>query len=86
MAETKSWILTDTEAGIWTESIELTADDIGTAGASVRKRVLRGGLSDGVEVIEVDNGEFSYTILPTRGMDPWEPENSVPERSRTRKR
>ena len=71
MAETKSWILTDTDAGVWTETLELTAGDIGAAGASVRKRVLRGGLSDGVDIIEVDNGEFRYTVLPTRGMGIW---------------
>lgn len=35
---------------------------------SVVKRTLRGGLSEGVEVVDVDNGLFSFTILPTRGM------------------
>lgn len=67
----KSWVLTDRSKGIWVEELELTAEDLGCAGASVRKRVLRGGLSDGVDVIEVDNGQFSFTILPTRGMGIW---------------
>jgi galactose mutarotase-like enzyme len=67
----KSWVLTDRSKGIWVEELELTTEDLGGAGASVRKRVLRGGLSDGVDVIEVDNGQFSFTILPTRGMGIW---------------
>jgi hypothetical protein len=67
----KSWVLTDRATDTCVESLELTADDLGCAGASVRKRVLRGGLSDGVDVIEVDNGEFSFTVLPTRGMGIW---------------
>jgi galactose mutarotase-like enzyme len=66
-----SWVLTDRDQGIWVEELLLTAEYIGAPGASVRKRVLRGGLSDGVEVIEVDNGEFSFTVLPTRGMGIW---------------
>ena len=64
-------ILTDTSQGIWVDEFERTEQDIGYAGASIRKRVLRGGLTDGVEVVEVDNGEFAYTILPTRGMGIW---------------
>ena len=35
------------------------------------KRTLRGGLSDGVDVIEVDNGRFRFTVIPTRGMGLW---------------
>ena len=66
-----SWVLTDRDEGIWVEDLDLTEKDIGCAGASVRKRVLRGGLSDGVEVIEIDNGQFSFTVLPTRGMGIW---------------
>ena len=71
MAEMKSWVLTDTAQGKWEESLELGSADIGAPDAGVRKRVLRGGLSDGVEVVEVDNGEMSFTILATRGMGIW---------------
>ncbi len=66
-----SWILTDTSSGTWIDAIELTEDEIGFSGASVRKRALRGGLTDGVDIIEVDNGDFSFTTLPTRGMGIW---------------
>lgn len=36
---------------------------------SARRRVLRGGKQEGVDVIEVDNGRMSFTIVPTRGMN-----------------
>jgi galactose mutarotase-like enzyme len=71
MAAPRTWLLTDTDQGIWVETLDLDADDIGAPGASVRKRVLRGGLTDGVEAIEVDNGQFRFTVLPTRGMGLW---------------
>jgi hypothetical protein len=35
---------------------------------SIVKRTLRGGLRDGVEVVEVDNGRLRLTLVPTRGM------------------
>ena len=38
---------------------------------SVRKQTLRGGRSDGVERIILDNGALSVDILPTRGMGIW---------------
>lgn len=38
---------------------------------SVRSYTLRGGLQDGVSVVEVDNGELSFAVLPTRGMGIW---------------
>ena len=37
----------------------------------IKKRVLRGGPGDGVDVIEVHNGALSFSILPTRGMGIW---------------
>lgn len=42
----------------------------------VSLRTLRGGLSDGVELIEVDNGRMKLSILPTRGMGVWRAELS----------
>lgn len=66
-----SWVLTDTSKHIWVESLNLSAADLGIRGfpsAGIRKYTLRGGLCDGVDVIEVNNGVMSITILPTRGM------------------
>jgi hypothetical protein len=37
----------------------------------IEKRTLRGGRRDGVDLIELDNGAFSFSILPTRGMSLW---------------
>ena len=34
----------------------------------VVRETLSGGLSDGVELIHVDNGQLAFTVIPTRGM------------------
>lgn len=39
---------------------------------SVTKRTLRGGLSEGVEVIDIHNGKLQFSVLPTRGMGLWQ--------------
>lgn len=69
----KTWTLTDVDAGIYVEQITLGPDQVGGSarGYSVTKRRLRGGLSDGVDVIEVDNGTFRFVVIPTRGMGIW---------------
>ena len=38
---------------------------------SVKSYTLRGGLQDGVQVVEVNNGKLSFAVLPTRGMGIW---------------
>ena len=69
---TKSWKLTDTRAGVFVEQLKIGPEDVsGAKGFSLAKRTLRGGLSDGVDVIHVDNGTFSFDVLPTRGMGLW---------------
>ncbi|MCL2118710.1 MAG: aldose 1-epimerase family protein [Planctomycetaceae bacterium] len=40
-------------------------------GVKLVKRRLVGGVSDGVDILEVDNGRFAMTILLTRGMGIW---------------
>src|ERR1700730_2059017 len=35
---------------------------------SVRTTVLHGGKQEGVELIAIDNGKLSITLIPTRGM------------------
>jgi hypothetical protein len=37
----------------------------------VAKRTLRSGLSQGVEIVEIDNGRLKCVIMPTRGMGIW---------------
>ena len=38
---------------------------------SVRLRTCRGGRSEGVQVVELDNGQMVIDVLPTRGMGIW---------------
>lgn len=75
---TKNWLLTDVEQDVHVEQCCLgprdVAPDVGAAGGvpfQVCKRTLRGGLRDGVEIVEVDNGAICVTVLPTRGMGLW---------------
>jgi hypothetical protein len=71
----QSWVLTDVAHRIWKESFIVGPGDnlklAGSAGWLVKKYTLRGGLSDGVDVVEVNNGKLSVSILPTRGMGLW---------------
>ncbi len=69
----KTWILTDADSDTYVEQLRLGPRDVGGAaeGYSVRKRTLRGGLRDGVDAVEIDNGSLSFTVLPTRGMGIW---------------
>ncbi len=71
----KTALLTDAAEGIWVESFDWRESAEmrlgGSRDWSIRKRTLRGGLSDGVDVVEVNNGSLSLSILPTRGMGLW---------------
>ena len=71
----KSLVLTDTDSGIHLDHGELRPDSLlslrGSQNWSIVWRTLRGGLSDGVDVVEIDNGQLSFSILPTRGMGIW---------------
>jgi galactose mutarotase-like enzyme len=69
----QTWTITDVEQDIFVEHISLSADQIAgrASGYSVSKRTLRGGLREGVDVIEVNNGRFRFVAIPTRGMGLW---------------
>src|SRR5689334_25120706 len=74
MTRYKSWTLTDTLNDVWLDSFAVGNDALRLATPhdwSVRKRTLRGGLRDGVDVVEVHNGALSFTVLPTRGLALW---------------
>jgi hypothetical protein len=68
----KSWTICDATTGEYADSLELEPGNLSAAAAvaavRVSKRTLHGGLSDGVDVIEVDNGAIRFGVLPTRGM------------------
>jgi hypothetical protein len=70
----KTWTLTDVANDVWLDSFAVSNDSLRLATPhdwSIRKRTLRGGLRDGIDLIEVHNGALSYAVLPTRGMGLW---------------
>jgi hypothetical protein len=71
----KSVVLTDVAEGVWSDTFELRESaDLRLAEAGnwcIRKRTLHGGVSAGVDVVELHNGALSVSILPTRGMGLW---------------
>ncbi len=74
MSDARTWILTDVDTRTWLDALDVDADtcavDAGE-GWSIRKRTLHGGLTEGVDIVDVDNGALSFTVLPTRGMGVW---------------
>src|SRR6516165_6508104 len=74
MMRYKSWVLTDVLNDVWLDSFAVGNDSLRLATPhdwSIRKRTLRGGLRDGIDLIEVHNGNLSFAVLPTRGMGLW---------------
>ncbi|MEI8351837.1 MAG: aldose 1-epimerase family protein [bacterium] len=74
MSREATTVLTDVKAGIWTDAFSISTISTGAKGPfnwSITKRTLHGGLCEAVDVIEVDNGELSFTLVPTRGMGLW---------------
>jgi Domain of unknown function (DUF4432) len=70
-----SLILTDVDAGVHETHGELlpggTVSLPGSDHWSIRWRTLRGGSSDGVQVVKLNNGRMSLSVLPSRGMGIW---------------
>ncbi|MDO4586998.1 MAG: aldose 1-epimerase family protein [Planctomycetia bacterium] len=70
----KTRTILDSDNGIYSESLDIEEVFQSPAGAipfRITKRRLHGGIRDGVDIIEVDNGKFCFTIIPTRGMNMW---------------
>jgi hypothetical protein len=66
--------LTDVARDIWLDSFAAGPGDVpmkSSAAWSIRKRTLRGGLREGVDIVDVDNGALLFSVLPTRGMGIW---------------
>jgi len=66
--------LLDPASGDDFQQIFLQADEAGAADWSVQSYILRGGLQDGVQVVEINNGKLHVAVLPTRGMGIWKGE------------
>jgi len=69
----KSWVLLDAASDHSTGDVTIEPKDVPGAGGEfmIRKRTLRGGLRDGVDIIEVLTDQFDFTVVPTRGMGLW---------------
>jgi hypothetical protein len=59
-------VLTDVANDVWVDAF-----DADGPGWRVRKRTLRGGLRDGIDLVSVTVGDLTVSILPTRGMGIW---------------
>lgn len=74
MTRFKTWTLTDIASDVWLDSFTVGNNSLRLPTPhdwSIRKRTLRGGLRDGIDLIEVHNGALSFAVLPTRGMGLW---------------
>ena len=68
----QSKVLIDTAGNLATANWKTTAAEWGgKPGWSVQLRTLHGGRQEGVQVIDVDNGAMTFTIVPTRGFEVW---------------
>jgi Domain of unknown function (DUF4432) len=71
MTMARDFVLSDAEAASRIDEWSVSSTDIGIAADppfSVKKRILHGGKQEGVELIEIDNGRTTISIIPTRGM------------------
>jgi len=67
-----SKVLIDSAANLATAEWKVGSAQWGGKTAwSVALRTLHGGRQEGVQVIEVNNGAMSFTIVPTRGFEVW---------------
>lgn len=71
---TRAWTICDVARDEYLEHLVVTPGKVGgvARGYRVNKRRLRGGLRDGVDVVELDNGQIQVVVVPTRGMGIWE--------------
>ena len=74
MTGLRRWTLLDAQTGTLDGgfSLEREAPELASrANLNVTSRLLTGGISDGVQLIEVSSDELSFTVVPTRGMGVW---------------
>ncbi len=74
----RTWTLTDTTRNIHERNFRISAEEMPGLTAdtknpwSVSQQTLAGGLSDGIDMVTLDNGQTRLVILPTRGMGIWQ--------------
>lgn len=68
-------VLTDTSRDLWVDSAVISPENFGMDAPphawSVRKQTLHGGRREGVDLITVETGGLSFSVIPTRGMGLW---------------
>lgn len=79
----RTWILNDVEADQHLEHFCIGPADVGGGlpDFAVQKRTLRGGLRDGVEVLDLFTGGLTVRLVPTRGLGLSKAEGFGPEGS-----
>ncbi len=67
------WVLTDSEQGIHEPKFRTPEPPGGASNENyaIGRKTLRGGIREGVDTIEVDNGKLRFAVVPTRGMGLW---------------
>jgi len=64
-------VLIDSTNNLATADWHVSSAEWGGSSWRVALRTLHGGRQEGVQVIEVDNGAMTFTIVPTRGLEIW---------------
>lgn len=67
----KTHILVDASESFVHDHAEIHHGDAPASNWQARLRTCRGGRSEGVQVVELDNGAMCIDVLPTRGMGIW---------------
>ncbi len=73
MSKPRTWVLTGDDA-IRNDEFDLGPNSVPELDSDdwyIRRYFLRGGLRDGVELVEINNGPLTFQVLPTRGMGIW---------------
>jgi hypothetical protein len=68
----RDFVLSDAETASRTDEWSVSSTDLGIPAEppfSVKKSILHGGKQEGVELIEIDNGRMTISVIPTRGMN-----------------
>jgi hypothetical protein len=71
-AQARDFVLSDAETASRTDEWSISSIDLAIAADppfSVKKNILHGGQQEGVELVEVDNGRMTVSVIPTRGMN-----------------
>lgn len=69
----KTWVIVDSKTSAYLETLDIRDKCVTEEGAvahyRISKRRLRGGVQDGIDVVEVDTGALNIEVLVTRGMN-----------------